>query len=838
MNQSKIEVILTAIDRGLSAGLRRAEDSINLMTSAVTRLLIPLGIMGTATVGLSKLVTVSREFDKISAGLITATGSADGALKSFEAIQDFATKTPYDLAQVTDSFIQLVNYGLDPSEKALTSYGNTSSALGKDLGMMIEAVADAATGEFERLKEFGIKSQLEGDKVSFTFRGITTTVGKNAADIQQYLIKLGETNFCDAMAERMKTLDGALSNLGDEWNKVFLNLSKAGIGNLIADMVRTVITGLEELNGKIASGELEMQLRALVGQFAGWANDVTTSIDLVGNYFTAQMDQTGSYGSTTVDFLVDAFRRFPENVRAFVGIIAVDMAAGFDKVMALARVFKTQLKASFTNPGDTTTLGSRLARENAIIDQAREASIDAILAERDASIKSTDDQRAAAKKLRAEYDAQQLARKKAGTDRLAGYKISGDGTAQSTGTSQQSTAAAKKAATETEKQAKAVAKLASEKLRAASQNKILAMELEKLEAARLPTILQRAEAELAISRKVMAEKLNLKRQEVAALKALEGVDPAEIIRAESELAGLRVEAAQNSDAGSRSVANANLTEKEDAWRRGTASVQQYRQAVQEAMDAGVLIKEDADRRMILSGDNMVAAGKLGFADWVETFQTDAELASGIVGQVGDSLINGLGNAFTAAIDGSKKAKDAILDLGRSTLQMVAQMILQQILYNTVKAAGSAFGFGMADGGPVQALAGGGAVTGWSPHSRADNIPIMATAREFMQPVAAVDYYGVGFMEQVRRRMFPRDLAHALAGGTLPRIPSSYRLADGGQVPGQAPQTTVKSGDTKLRVINVLDKNMVGDFLTTADGETAIINMIRRNGNTIRTIIGG
>ena len=35
--------------------------------------------------------------------------------------------------------------------------------MGKDLSQMIEAVADATTGEFERLKEFGIKAGKEGD---------------------------------------------------------------------------------------------------------------------------------------------------------------------------------------------------------------------------------------------------------------------------------------------------------------------------------------------------------------------------------------------------------------------------------------------------------------------------------------------------------------------------------------------------------------------------------------------------------------------------------------------------------------------------------------------------
>ena len=69
----------------------------------------------------------------------------------------------------------------------------------------------AGTGEFERLKEFGIKASKEGDNVSFTFRGVTTTVKNSAAEIEGYLIKLGETNFGGAMADRMATLEGSLA---------------------------------------------------------------------------------------------------------------------------------------------------------------------------------------------------------------------------------------------------------------------------------------------------------------------------------------------------------------------------------------------------------------------------------------------------------------------------------------------------------------------------------------------------------------------------------------------------------------------------------------------------
>lgn len=58
-------------------------------------------------------------------------------------------------------------------------------------------------------------------------------------------------------------------------------------------------------------------------------------------------------------------------------------------------------------------------------------------------------------------------------------------------------------------------------------------------------------------------------------------------------------------------------------------------------------------------------------------------------------------------------------------------------------------------GNRQGLASGGMIAGRSPHKRADNIPVMATAKEFVMPVDSVEHYGPGFMEAVRARKLPR-----------------------------------------------------------------------------------
>jgi len=183
--------------------------------------------------GLKAVAGASIEFEKLRLSINTVSKSAADAKSNMKLIEDFAAKTPFDLNQVTEGFIKLKALGLDPSEEAMTSYGNTASAMGKSLNQMVEAVADAATGEFERLKEFGIKARKEGDNVKFTFQGVTTQIENNSDAINGYLMSIGETQFAGAMATQANSVVGAVSNMKDNFNRLGVAIGDAGIRPLI-----------------------------------------------------------------------------------------------------------------------------------------------------------------------------------------------------------------------------------------------------------------------------------------------------------------------------------------------------------------------------------------------------------------------------------------------------------------------------------------------------------------------------------------------------------------------------------------------------------------------------
>lgn len=221
-------------------------------------------------------INVAADFEVLETSLVTAFNGSEAAAKdALKSIIDFSAKTPFQVDEVASAFIKLKNLGLDPSEASLTSFGNTAAATGKSLDQVIEAVADAATGEFERLKEFGIKSKSEGDKVTFTFKGIATTVKKDSASIQKYLLNIGDTDFAGGMERQSKTFKGQLSTLKDA-------LAQTGVefGKIILEYIKPFVARIGELANSFKN--LSPETKKIIVIFGAFAASLGPILVAVG----------------------------------------------------------------------------------------------------------------------------------------------------------------------------------------------------------------------------------------------------------------------------------------------------------------------------------------------------------------------------------------------------------------------------------------------------------------------------------------------------------------------------------------------------------------------------
>lgn len=336
------------IVRVSSTGVDKTTSQLNGLTKAAGAAAAAVVSLETAKQVFSALVDSQRNFDKLNSGLITMTGSAENAAKAFSVLQQFAKETPYGLNQAVEGFTKLVALGLNPSKEALISYGNTAAAMGKDLNQMIEAVADASTFEFERLKEFGIKSSQQADTVSFTFRGVTTTVKKNSEEIQKYLLNIGNTDFAGAMEARSKTLDGQLSSLADSFDGLVLAVAQSGFGDAVGEQAATAEDAITALTDAIASNEIAATLQDWVALFNESFKFISDALnDLAFDTEDKSVDMSDSLGSipdAIREWLPDIQQTFHEVIAWFQRIDDYAVALG----QTLADVFDPSKTAALT----------------------------------------------------------------------------------------------------------------------------------------------------------------------------------------------------------------------------------------------------------------------------------------------------------------------------------------------------------------------------------------------------------------------------------------------------------------------------------------------------------
>lgn len=221
-----------------------------------------VALEGTIASG-SALIDANAEAERYAAQLETLTGSQIASAEAWAMLEQFAATTPFALEQSIQAFARLKSMGLDPGEEALRSYGDTAAAMGMDFMQMVEAVADATTGEYERLKEFGIRAESAGNQVTFTFQGVSTTVRKNAEEVEAYLKSIGQTTFSGAMGRQMETLTGKMSNLGDAHQRFLRQVGLAGFNDGLRDLLGVLAETISEgddvafVLGEILGGSLE-----------------------------------------------------------------------------------------------------------------------------------------------------------------------------------------------------------------------------------------------------------------------------------------------------------------------------------------------------------------------------------------------------------------------------------------------------------------------------------------------------------------------------------------------------------------------------------------------------
>lgn len=194
-----------------------------------------------------ELFDTNRELERLEAQLRTITGGVGPAARSFELIKRFAVETPFQLQELTQSFVRLRGFGVEPTERRLRGLGNISAAFGQDITQLTEAVISGVNGMARPLRRFTVNTSVMGDQLRVSFGGVTKTIPRTTEAVVDFLVEVQEgLPIVNAMEERMRTMDGATSNLTDAVTVFAGKIGKAGLNAEMAELARQMTENIEQ----------------------------------------------------------------------------------------------------------------------------------------------------------------------------------------------------------------------------------------------------------------------------------------------------------------------------------------------------------------------------------------------------------------------------------------------------------------------------------------------------------------------------------------------------------------------------------------------------------------
>lgn len=245
------------------------------------------------------VLRVSGEFERYETQLSTLEGSAEKAKASMDWIAEFARATPYGLSQVTAAFVKLKSYGLDPIDGTLKSMGDWGAAMGKSLDQVVEAIADATTMEFERLKELGLRAKQDKDSITFSWteagKAMTATTAKTGEAINKFLNDYAGRRFGGAMEGLAKTWEGILDKVGDTWQAFLKKIGDAGFFDAMKDRLTGVLDTIDQW---FESGKVDRIAKIISNSLVVMVDTIGTIIDRVVthlDFLFSKLDQIEPY---------------------------------------------------------------------------------------------------------------------------------------------------------------------------------------------------------------------------------------------------------------------------------------------------------------------------------------------------------------------------------------------------------------------------------------------------------------------------------------------------------------------------------------------------------------
>jgi phage-related protein len=221
---------------------------------------------GVKTLGES-FISSNADMETYENTLTTVMKSHKKAVETLQWATKFAASTPFEIPEIVDATAKLTAYGIN-AKNVMSDIGNMASVMGKPLDQAVEAVADAQTGELERLKEFGItKQQLMNKSKELYGKELVNSKGQ-ITDMQllnKTLFAVMEERYKGGMDMASKSFKGLESNAEDAMGTLTRTLGKP-VFDKFKQGLQSVVPVMSAITSYV-KGDLSGASKGLVDQF-------------------------------------------------------------------------------------------------------------------------------------------------------------------------------------------------------------------------------------------------------------------------------------------------------------------------------------------------------------------------------------------------------------------------------------------------------------------------------------------------------------------------------------------------------------------------------------------
>lgn len=255
--------------------------------------------MGTTITGmfqklLQGTVDTGSQFESLRITVNALTGDAQKGQEAISKLMSFAAKTPFEINDLSGMFTTITANGLDAFETLTSAKNGFQQELMGFIGDLMAfrpdvpamqwgtAIRNAFSGEVRSLK-----NALDVDVEGILGRSWGDTPEQIAQDFADLADNLGVAGL---MMSNMNTWSQTLSNVSDQFTRLFLAVADAGVFNDLKEALQGVTSAIFEISdadmasiAKVIAESLSFIIKPLVsagkaiGNFIRWVTKLTTT---------------------------------------------------------------------------------------------------------------------------------------------------------------------------------------------------------------------------------------------------------------------------------------------------------------------------------------------------------------------------------------------------------------------------------------------------------------------------------------------------------------------------------------------------------------------------------